>query len=248
VIFLVLITGSCAPYSSMKYFNDIDEFSEPVVNPMRSATISPFSKLNILVLSTDEQTSSILNNTGQNVSGQNNSGTVKGFVVDEKGFINYPFVGQIKVVGLTLLQAGDTISQALHSNSIIKNPVVLVSFVENKITLLGEVNNQGAYAINKDFISIYESLALGGGLTQYADRKKIILLRNENNKMISYKLNLANSKIISNPLYYVLPNDILVVEPMRYKSWINQRSQLTTLLTSVTTLLSIYYIFMFRVK
>jgi polysaccharide biosynthesis/export protein len=240
ILISLMVTTSCVPYHMMKYFNDINETIEPVSNPQKSATISPFDKLNVFVLSTDEKTSAILN-----YSGQTNSGIRDGLVVDETGNINYPFVGKINVNGLTLQQVGDTLSNAI--SSIITNPVVRVSFMDNRITVIGEVQNQGTYLITKDNISIYESLALGGGLTQYADRKNIILLRNENNKMLNYKLDLTNSKIASNPHYYIMRNDIIVVEPIRFKTWSIKSSSLTTILSTISFILTIYYVTTFRV-
>ena len=237
VVILLMITSACVPYSKLKYFNDIDELSEPVVNPMKSVTISPFDKLHIIVLSTDEQTADLLNSSS---SGQGSAENIKPYVVDEAGNISFPFVGKIQVGGMTLIEAGDQISKNI--SSIITKPVVLVNFLYNKITVMGEVVNQGTYQINENFINIYESLALGGGLTEYADRKKVILLRNDNNKLMYYKLDLTTSKISTSPLYYILPNDIIIIEPLRARSFNYQNSMITTFLGALTAILSIFYI------
>jgi polysaccharide export outer membrane protein len=237
----MFLTTACVPFSKIKYFNDIDELSEPVVNPMKSVKISPFDKLRIIVLSTDEETSSILNFTGQLTAG-----TTISYIVDEMGDITFPFAGKIHVGGLTLTDAGEIINKSL--SSIITNPEVHISFIDNKITVMGEVYSQGTYPMNKDFLNIYESLALGGGLTQFADRKNVILLRNENNKLTLYKLNLSDSKIASSPLFYILPNDIIIVEPLRNKSWNIQSSTWVTLLSSLSALMSIYYMTTFTLR
>jgi len=235
LIILLIGTSGCVPYKKIKYFNDIDELSEPTANPMKSKTIFPFEKLQITVLSTDEQTADLLNSYGQG-----NANRLKGYVVDETGYINYPFVGRIQVSGLTLLEAGNKISDAM--SGLITKPEVIVSSMDNMVTVMGEVGNQGRYLINEDFINIYQALALGGGLSQYADRKKVILLRNENNRLIHYKLDLTNSKIASSPLYYIIPNDIIIVEPLRNKSYSYQNSTITTLLTAMTAIISILFI------
>ena len=234
LVFLFLTTA-CVPYSKLRYFNDIDEFSEPVVNPMKLVTISSFDKLRIYIMSTDEKTSAILNSKEQ-ADAEN----VNGFVVDETGNISYPFVGKIQVGGLTLLEAGNAISDAL--SSIMTKPEVLVSLLNSKITVVGEVGAQGSFTIDKDFISIFESIALGGGLTQYADRKNVIILRNENSKLIHYTIDLTNSKITTSSLYYVLPNDIIIVEPLRTKAWSSVIATFSTVLSTLSAVLSIYYI------
>lgn len=242
VVVLFLITMSCTPIRKLKYLNDIDNFSEPfarnlqIASNLESITISPFNKLHIYVVSTDEKTSAILNNWGE-ATGE---GNINGFVVDENGEINYPYVGKIKLSGLTLQEAGEAVSNAL--TSITTKPVVLVRFLENQITVLGEVALQGTFPISKEFITIYESLSLGGGFTAFADRENVILLRMENNKIYPHKLDLTNSKITSSQYFYVLPNDIIIVEPLKKKSWNNQSSMLTTVLQIFSSLMSIFYV------
>lgn len=235
LIALFFVTSGCVSYSKLRYFNDIDELSEPVVNPVKSKIINPFDKLNITILSTDQQTADILNMTDQRTS--NN---IIGHVVDEEGNISFPFAGKIHVGGLTLLEAGDEISKAM--NNIITNPQVIVSFMDKKVTILGEVANPGTYSINEDFINIYESLSRGGGFSIYADRKKVILLRKENNKLMHYTLDLSNSKISSSPLYYILPNDVIIVEPLRKKSWSYPNSFFNTFLATLATVLGMLYL------
>jgi polysaccharide export outer membrane protein len=240
---LMLLTTSCVPFSKIKYFNDINQLNEPIANPMSSIKISPFDKLRVLVLSTDQETSAILNySTGQSVT----TGPSISYVVDASGYITFPFAGKIQVGGLTLVEAGETISNAI--NTIITNPEVYVYLIDPKITLIGEVYSQGSYIMSKEFLNVYEAMALGGGLSQYANRKNVILLRNENNKLTHYILDLSNSKITSSPLFYILPNDVIIVEPLRNKSWNMQSSTWMTILSSISSLLSIYYLTSFTMR
>jgi polysaccharide biosynthesis/export protein len=227
----LMFLSACVPVSKMKYFNDIDKLNEPEVNLRKSKTVNLFDKLNVTVLSTDMETANLLNS---NFKGSTIN--VKGYEVDETGFISFPFVGRIQVSGLTLLETGEKIRSAL--SGIITKPEVIVSLIDNRVTVMGEVVNQGRYSINEDFINIYEALALGGGFAQFADRKNVVLLRSENNKLMHYKLDLTNSKIANSTLYYVLPNDIIIVEPLRMKS--QQSPLVTQVLTTMTTLLSIF--------
>jgi protein involved in polysaccharide export with SLBB domain len=39
---------------------------------------------------------------------------------------------------------------------------------------MGEVVRQGLYPFSQDKLSIYEALSLGGGITRYGDRKKML--------------------------------------------------------------------------
>ena len=69
--------------------------------------------------------------------------------------------------------------------------------------------------------------------------KKVILIRNENNKIMHYRLNLSDSKISSKDYYYILPNDVIVVEPLKAISSSYQNITYTTILSSITTLIAI---------
>jgi polysaccharide export outer membrane protein len=104
---------------------------------------------------------------------------------------------------------------------------------------MGEVRQQGVYPFIQDKLNIYEALGLGGGLTQYGDRKKVILIRNEGDKVMHYRLNLSDSKIASKDYYYILPNDVIIVEPLNAISSSYQNITYTTILSSITTLIAV---------
>ena len=103
VVVLIIFTASCVPIKQLNYFNDINELEEPGVNPRTQKLIMPFDRLYIKVISIDPQTSQIFNATEEMRSGVSNG--VLGYLVDEAGNINFPFVGNINVVSLTTAKA-----------------------------------------------------------------------------------------------------------------------------------------------
>ena len=230
----VFIT-SCVPLNKLSYFNDVNELEEPSVNPRTQKLILPFDKLYIKVISIDPQTSQIFNPIEQ-ISSVTNNG-ILGYLVDEGGNINFPFVGNINVVSLTTAQAGEKIQKSL--NDYVPNTSVTVKYIDNQVTVMGEVRQQGVFSFIHDKLNIYEALGLGGGLTQFGDRKKIILIRNEGNKIMHYRLNLSDSKIASKDYYYILPNDVIIVEPLKALSSNYQNITYTTILSSITTLIAV---------
>jgi hypothetical protein len=54
-----------------------------------------------------------------------------------------------------------------------------------------------------------------------------------------HKLNLADSKIASKDYYYILPNDVIVVEPLKSISTSYSNITYTTILSSITTLIAV---------
>src|SRR5882672_4758889 len=74
-------------------------------------------------------------------SGANQGG---GYLVDINGNIEYPQIGVIHAEGLTKLQLAELIKNKINEkDSVLTNPSVIIRFQNLKITVLGEVNNQG---------------------------------------------------------------------------------------------------------
>jgi polysaccharide biosynthesis/export protein len=235
--FLILFFAvSCVPIQQLSYINDIKNLEEPEVNPRTQKLIMPFDKLYIKVISIDPQTSQIFNASDEMRYGADASGVI-GYLVDEKGNVNFPFVGNINVGSLTTAQASEKIQKAM--SDYVSNTSIIVKYVDNQVTVIGEVERQGVFPFTQDKLTVYEALGLGGGITQYGDRKKIILVRNENDKIMYYRLNLSDSKISGKSYYYILPNDVIIVEPLNAKSSSYQNITYTTILTSITTAIAV---------
>ncbi len=237
VIFIMILIVSCVPTKQLSYFNDINDFEEPQVNPRIQKVIMPFDKLYIKVNSIDPQTTLIFNSTDEiRNSGYGSSGII-GYLVDENGNINFPFIGNINVGSLTTTQASEKIQEAL--NDYVSNTSVIVKFIDNQVTVMGEVQRQGVFSFTHDKLNIYEAIALGGGFSRYGNRKNIILIRQVGDKILHYKLNLSDSRIASKDYYYILPNDVIVVEPLKSIASSYQNITYSTILTTITTLIAV---------
>ncbi|MBE0673483.1 MAG: polysaccharide biosynthesis/export family protein, partial [Bacteroidales bacterium] len=216
----------------------VEELDQPIVNPRTQKIIKPFDKLYIRVLSIDLQTSQIFNASDEMRMGSyGNMAGLIGYLVDEDGNINFPFVGKIYVASMTTAEAADKIQRAL--SDYVSNTSIVVKYVDNQVTVMGEVQRQGVFSFSQDKLNIYEALGLGGGLTRYGDRQKIILMRNEDGKIIHYRLNLSDSKIANKSYYYVLPNDVIIVEPLKAISTSYSNITYSTILSTVSTAIAV---------
>lgn len=138
LVFMIVFTISCIPVNKLRYFNDIDELPEPAVNPREQKLIMPFDKLYIRIYSIDEKTNQLFN-SNENLPMISSSSLI-GYLVDNTGSINYPFIGKINVSGLTLEEAGLKLGKAL--SEFVSNAAVIVKFVDNNVTIMGQVQNQ----------------------------------------------------------------------------------------------------------
>ncbi|MFO7851450.1 MAG: polysaccharide biosynthesis/export family protein [Bacteroidota bacterium] len=234
---IIVFSASCVPKKKLSYFNDFNELAEPAVNPRIQKVIMPFDRLYIRILSIEPEINEIFNSASGEMRYTGTTSGLIGYLVDEGGNINFPFVGDINVGSLTTGQAATKIQDAL--SEYVGRTSVTVKYVDNRVTIMGEVTASGVYSFPQDKITVYEALGLGGGLTRYADRRNIILIRNENDKIMQYRLNLSNSKITGKEQYYVHPNDILIVEPLKAISSSYSNITYTTILSSISTLIAI---------
>jgi polysaccharide export outer membrane protein len=236
IIIMITFTVSCVPINQLQYFNDLNDIKEPVANQRTQKRIMPFDKLYIEVYSIDAKILQTFTSSEQMRYGSGNNG-VLGYLVDEAGNINFPFVGDINVGSLTTSQVSEKIQKALIDY--VGNTSIIVKYIDNQVTVIGEVQRQGVYSFTQDKLNIFEAVGLGGGLTRYGDRKNVILIRNEGNKILHYRLNLSDSKISGKVHYYILPNDVIIVEPLKAISSSYQNITFSTVLTTVTTLIAV---------
>ena len=236
---ILVFAVSCVPVEKVSYFTNINEIDEPSINSRTQKLIRPFDRLYIEVLSVDPLTSQIFN-TNMEVGRYGSTG-VMGYTVDEDGNISFPFVGNINVGSLTTAQAAVKIQTAL--NDYVSNTSIVVKYIDNQVTVLGEVQRAGVFPFIQDKLTIYEALGLGGGISRYGDRKKIILIRQEGNKVMHYRLNLSDSKISTKEYYFILPNDVIVVEPLKTISSSYSNITYTNVLSTITTLVAVLLLF-----
>lgn len=138
-----------------------------------------------------------------------------GYLVDAKGFIEMPILGQVKVEGLTVPMIRDTLKAKL--SRYLENPSVRVIFDNFKVTVLGDVTRPGIYSVSNERLTIPEALGLAGDLTIYANRKTILVIREENGKRQFANIDLTKRDIFESPYYFLHPNDIVYVEPVKGK-------------------------------
>jgi polysaccharide export outer membrane protein len=113
----------------------------------------------------------------------------KEVLVRTDGKITFPLLGDIQAAGRTPLHVKKNIE--LRLKDFVEKPFVTVT-VKNpdgqKFYILGEVINTGEYNLVKD-LTLLQAFAIAGGFTEWASKKEIILIRNEDGKEKIYKIN-----------------------------------------------------------
>ncbi|MFN4079559.1 MAG: polysaccharide biosynthesis/export family protein [Saprospiraceae bacterium] len=135
--------------------------------------------------------------------------------VDAEGRIQLPLIGSVRVAGLDVNAASDTLSRRIQMYFV--NPVVSIRVTHFRYTLLGEVRTPGTFTSNRERISILEALGLAGDLTNYADRRRILVVRESAGERRFAYIDLHARDVFKSPYYYLQPGDVVYVEPLRAK-------------------------------
>ncbi len=160
---------------------------------------------------------------------------LQGYPVDMNGFIEMPILGPVKVVGKTIEEVQAIVEQKLNSYFVEDAVFVTVRLAGIRFSIVGEVNGPGRYVVFANQVSIFEALSQAGGIGLVGDRTNVMILRQTPAGIVTYYLDLTEIDALTDPLYFVQPNDLINIQPLPQKSW----GTGTTGIQTFTTILSI---------
>lgn len=173
-------------------------------------------------------------NMGGNLGGLANP--LMGIMVDANGEVEYPVVGKIKLAGLTVFQAEDRLKEI--ASRYLRDVVVRVRILNFRYTLLGEVNGERTVVSATSRLTMMEAIAQGGGLSELADRSNVKVIRQVGNQSHVFYVDLLKEDFVESPYYYVQQNDVIIIPPLRQRSFKKYFfSNLGLLTTAVSTVL-----------
>ena len=242
ILGIALLLASCVPQSKLKYVQDetTTHLKDEYIRNRPTKRIKPYDNLYINVMSLDEQTARMFSNQAPNMSGGINIDLLS-YTVSESGNIDFPFIGEINLNNLTLLEAKSKVEKEI--SQYLSNTAITMKFVNSNITVLGEVRNQGEFPYFKEQLNIFQAMGYAGGITDYGDKSKVILIREYNNIAKYHNLDLTDKNIVEHPLYYLQPGDVVLVDPINTKFRNLRTFTYSSFLATTTTLVTILYFF-----
>lgn len=169
--------------------------------------------------STRPEISDALYNLPCNGSASGGTAGPCGFLVDAQGNIEYPRIGSLYAEGLTKQQLGDLIKRKINEkDSVLTNPSVIIRFQSLKITVMGEVNNQGSFTIPSERVTIFEAVGLAGGITDFGLKNSVKVIREADGKREIGLVDLSSDTLFQSPYYNLKQNDVVFVDPSPKKA------------------------------
>lgn len=171
-----------------------------------------------------------------------------GFLVDANGNIEYPRLGTIHAEGLTKLQLAEEIKKKLTQPvELLRNPSVIIRFLNYKITVLGQVGREGLVTLPGERLTILEAIGLAGGITDYGKKDEVKIRRERDGKIEIGTVDLSSDSLFYSPYYNLVQNDVVIVQPTKQKAKMTDQGlaqqRIGIALSIITTAAIIYNIF-----
>jgi polysaccharide biosynthesis/export protein len=249
VIFLGVLTflvSSCTSQKELSYLNNLPEPGSEATFPIEipDYRIQPRDILYITAkaMTADGKISDLLSSGTAGSSGTQgeSAGFYNGYDVNPEGNILVPAVGTIKVSGLTLEEARKLIQTFI--DNVFKYSTVSCKLLSFKYTVIGEVHAPGTYMNYNNNLTILEAIGHAGGVGDFGNRHKILVVRPFDKGTKTFTLNLQDKQILSSEGYFLLPNDVVIVQPLSQKVFNLNLPTLAFIISSITGTISMTFL------
>lgn len=240
----VLFFSSCVPLKKQVYLQNqlaADSTKNEYVNDNTpSYTLQTGNNLYIQVVSMESDLSDFFNGgvgSGGNIY-YDAAIYLSSYSVNDEGYVELPFLGKIFVQGLNLEQAKEKIQKEV--DSYIEGTMIIVKLVNYNVSVIGQVRHPGQFKIYQDHINIFEVLSLAGDLTTFAKRDDVVLVRKTEKGTSVHHINLMNDEILESEYFYILPDDIIYVQPVKGKNFAFETFPYTLVISSISLAIALF--------
>lgn len=228
-----IIFNGCVPAKKLVYLQDGNELNRkkeiPKDSILRSRSLSiseyriqPLDILSITFETLSEENDAFdflskLSTQGRGTGNVAAAAAMSGIVVNIDGNIEFAVLGKIKLAGLTIFQAEDAIRKV--ASQYVPDVIVRVRMLNFRYTVLGEVNGEKTVTSTTTRLTMMEAIGQAGGLSELADRSHVKVIRQNGTSAQIFYVNLLKEEYLESPYYYVQQNDVIVVPPIKQRTF-----------------------------
>ena len=246
-LLMAMLFASCVPQKKMLYLKEAQMAAEnQSINYVNERSVNyrlqPGDNLYIRFVNIlDERNSALLNSSVSQSYSSDASIYLQSYTIDEEGFIEMPLVGKIELLNLTVDEAKERLQTEL--DKYINQTTIIVKLSNFNLTVLGEVNRPGMYKVYQSQINLFEAISLAGNMTNFAKNDEVKIIRQTDNGSEILTVDMGSADILTSPYYYLKPNDIIYVEPLKIKQWGFTTFPYSTVLSVVSLAVTLYLAF-----
>lgn len=233
---VTILISSCVTNRKLTYLQSEGPREEFIAITPATYIIQPYDNLYIRVVTPDPKLADMFNTmpaTASSLGLNELSADLLSYTVDGDGAIELPYAGRFMVAGKTLKMIKAELDNALKSY--ITDAVVTVKMVNNYVSIIGEVQRSGKYPIYKDRLNVFQALAMAGDVSTYGNRQKIQLIRQTPDGNMVKEFSVKDRRIIGSQFFYVMPNDVIYVPPMKGRFFQMSAFPYSVILSTITT-------------
>ena len=207
---LLLFISSCTTTKNTSYFQGItkDTTITNLVSKDFEPKIQKGDLLSITIASLSPENTAIYN------APQNIEGTATGYLVDKDGNIPFFKLDTLHVEGMTRKELKETLEKDL--TPYLAQTVVAVGFLNRHVTFIGALSS--VLPMPNDQMTILDAISSAGGLGDNGMKDDVLVIREKDNDKVFKKIDLTNESIFHSPYFYLQPNDIIYIKPVKKKA------------------------------
>lgn len=243
IILSCIVVSSCIPHKDTVYLQNKENSTYDTIPNNLSEIQKPYriqvnDILNIRVKALDQEAVRIINPIGEenlNASSAERA-YFDGFTVDVHGNIRIPTLGYLNVLGNTTEEIEKIIEKKLLDEQFKEtaNIFVTVKLAGLRYTANGEVGSPGSTVLFTERVNIFEAIANVDEIPVTGDKKDVLIIRQYPQGQKIHHLDLTDINVMKSPYYYIQPNDIIYVKPLKQKSWGTGETAVSSLATIAT--------------
>lgn len=140
------------------------------------------------------------------------------YIVDDNGYIEFPVLGKLHIGGMNKSAVESMVASMIYPRYMNEMPEVECHIQNFRVYCLGEFGHAGVVEANNGRLTLIEAIARSGDLNLQGRRDNIMLIRTDATGQRTVKrINLNDANFIASPDFFLQQNDILYVEPTKYK-------------------------------
>ena len=241
LLLVSLILVGCTSTEKLTYLNNLPDTSEtqyfPVEVPDYEVQYRDILYITAKTMMPDGSIVDLLQDRSGGVRSQyfrdEASQYILGYDVDKEGKIFLPVIGKVKVSGKTVEEVRQVLQAEVDKK--LKNTDVECKLLSFKFTVLGEAKAPGTYVNYNNYLTVLEAVGRAGGVGDYGRRDRVLVIRPTDDGSKTYRINLQDKNILTSEAYFLQPNDVVLIEPVKHKIFNMNLPTYSFVLTTITS-------------